>query len=250
MSHLSRAAVVLILLTGAKAQAGNYGVDPIQLELGSQRPSAVLTLTNSGKEPLRFQLSASLWDERRAGGIELKPTSDVIVFPSLITLQPGHAAKVRVGTTAPADLHERTYRVIVDELPPLVKDAAGGAQTGVKVLTRTSIPIFVFAGVAKPMPRLDAARVDKGTISFTVANGGNAHMRVSKVHVEARGADNQVRYEQDVAGWYVLANGVRDYSFPIPANVCSDVRTVAVRIEADRGKAETTVGTGPEHCSR
>jgi len=209
-----------------------------------------LTLTNSGNETLRFQLSASRWDERRAGGIDLKPTTDVIVFPSLITLQPGHAAKIRVGTTAPADLHERTYRVVVDELPPLIKDAAGNVQTGVKVMTRTTVPVFVFAGVAKGTPRVDAARVDNGNISFTVANGGNAHLRVSKVHVEARDAADQVKYEQHVAGWYVLANGARDYSFPIPADVCTGVRTVAVRVESDRGNAETKIAAAPEHCAR
>src|SRR3954453_13158898 len=85
--------------------------------------------------------------------------------------------------------------------------------------------------------------------SFTVANAGNAPPPVSKLHVEARDAANQVKYEQHVSGWYVLANGARDYSFPIPADVCSAVRTVAVRVESDRGKAETTIAAAPEHCS-
>src|SRR5688572_25193200 len=125
---------------GSEAAAASFTVDPTQIYLSGRSSSVLLTLHNESKDTLRFQLSVFAWAQSASGEMRLEPTQDIVFFPSLLTLKPDETRRVRVGSTAAFEAREKTYRIFVEELPPV--DRAGN-RGGVRVLTKMGIPIFM-----------------------------------------------------------------------------------------------------------
>jgi fimbrial chaperone protein len=214
------------------AEASTFNVSPTQVYLDGKTSSALLTLRNESDEPLRFQLSVFAWDQSPSGEMMLAPTGDIVFFPALVSLGPKEERKIRVGRVVGAGDIERTYRIFVEEMPPLESDGVNA----VKVLTKMGIPIFV-----RPARQASAVAISdlagrNGALTFTVANSGTVH--VVPEHVVVRGlADGAPVFEKQVSMWYLLAGGRRDVDVPLAAADCA--RVTAYQVEVAYG--ETTV---------
>lgn len=133
----------LALCWSPAASATTFTVDPVQISLSASKKSALLTLQNTSQETLRFQLSLFTWDQDPQGQMHLGPSSEVVFFPSLVSLPPGESRVVRVGTSASPAATEKAYRIFVEELPPIEKPGGHGREAGVRILTKMGIPIFL-----------------------------------------------------------------------------------------------------------
>ncbi|HVZ75165.1 MAG TPA: fimbria/pilus periplasmic chaperone [Polyangia bacterium] len=225
------------VLAPSGARASAFNVRPTQVALSGRATSGLLTLKNESAETLRFQLSAFAWSQSPTGEVQVQPTQDVVVYPPLLSLAPGEERKIRVGATVPATAVERTYRVFVEELPPVTKakDAKEG-RTQVRVLTRMGIPIFLAPAGAEASaaghiePKL--LRADK--VAFEVKNTGNVHFQVRKARVLGLGAAKENLFERSVDGWYVLAGGTRVFEVQPPKGVCAKTKALAFEVTTDR----------------
>jgi fimbrial chaperone protein len=245
MAAILAVAAAALAGTGA-AEAANFSVNPTQIYLTRTTASALLTLRNDSQETLRFQLTAFAWSQSRSGEMTLEPTGEVVFFPALLTLKPGEERRVRVGTAQQAQATERTYRLFVEELPPLETTAGGAA---VRVLTRMGIPIFVQPPDGAPRITLDGLAVHEGRLQFTVANGGSVHAVPSSIVARASDAGGAVLFERSVAGWYVLAGGRRDFEVELPADACGRASSYAVHVTFEESTISSTVAAPPGGCS-
>jgi fimbrial chaperone protein len=230
MSRILSAVAVALAVSAANpgaASAATFSVNPTQLFLAGRTTSTLLTVRNDSKEPLRFQLSVFEWRQSATGEIELTPTSDVVFFPALLTLNAGEERRVRVGTTVTPGAVEKTYRIFVEELPPPA-DPDGGS--GVRVLTKMGMPIFVRPAKESSAGTLGTVAMEQGAVNFSIRNTGTVHFVPEKITVRGKGADGQVVFQEDVAGWYILAGGHRDFSVALPAADCSRVSSIAVDV--------------------
>jgi fimbrial chaperone protein len=251
--YLVRLAVRALLLAGLSfpqaglAQAATFTVDPTQLFLSAKATSALLSLRNESKEPLRFQLSLSAWDQRTNGEMALTPTRDIIFFPQLLTLAPGEERKVRVGLapSVTAGDAERTYRLFVEELPA---SQAGPQPSGVKVLTRMGIPIFLQPPSAAAKPSIGDLAVKAGRFGFVVHNLGNAHFVPDSIRVEGLAADGGVIFAQLVSGWYVLAGGSRTFDVEVPKVDCARVTAITVAMRVGESTVPARLATPAGAC--
>jgi fimbrial chaperone protein len=212
-----------------EARAATFSIDPTQVVLTERDGSAVLTLTNRSTETLRFQLSVFAWSQSDTGEIALEETEDIVFFPALLTLAPNEARRVRIGSVTPLEAREKSYRIFVEELPP-VNPSTGG----VRVLTRMGIPIFLRPQEAVARPRLGAPGHTRDRLHFTLSNEGTRHFVPQAITVRARTGD-QVTFETQVDGWYVLAGGRRDFELPVPEAACEQITSIEVdvRLESD-----------------
>ena len=111
----------------------------------------------------------------------LAATEDIILFPSLLTLDAGETRKVRLGTTVPRSGTEKSYRAFVEELPPQQTDAVTGGH--IRVLTRLSIPVFLQPAQSVLRGEIADLTVRGATASFEIRNLGNVHFSRTCVHV-------------------------------------------------------------------
>lgn len=236
----------LVLLAG-QADASLFQVNPVRLALSAQSSSGLLSVQNQSNEPLRFQITAHEWQQTPGGEMTLLPTTEVAVFPSMLTIPARSSRKVRVGVLAQAGESEKTYRVFVEELPPL---SSPGASNGVRVLTRMGIPVFFSALAPSSKPSIEGLALKGGRLSFSVKNGGNTHFMNSSIRVVTRDGAGHITHDSKLKGWYVLGGGVRLHDVAIPAASCANLASVGVEIETDQGNASASLAATPTHCVR
>jgi fimbrial chaperone protein len=231
------AALLLGCLFGlsGRTEASSFTVNPIKIELSGKDQSALLTLQNQSGEELRFKILVQEWKQSPQGEMQLKATKDIVVFPGLLTLASKEERKLRVGSTVPAGAVERSYRVFVEELPPLKAPQAAN-KSEVKVLTKMGIPIFVRPGKPSAAGAVESLGLVGGKLTFTVKNTGNTHFLVQSVQVKAVDATGATAFEKKVDGWYVLTGGTRVWEIDIPKKECSKAKALTVEVHADETK--------------
>lgn len=219
------------------ARAASFQVDPVLVNLSAKVTSSVLAIRNLADEPVRVQLSAHAWNQTPSGEVVLTPTRDIVFFPSLLTLAPHELRNIRL--TAASELLattavEKSYRIIVEELLPLVN--ASTPSTAVRVITKMSIPLFLQPAVLQPVARVDHLQVAGAHATFSVANAGSSHFLTRRVYLHVNAPDGTTLFDKAMGGWYVLARSWRVYDLDLPPTVCSRGASITVEVETDQGR--------------
>ena len=230
---------------GAAAQSATFTVNPTRIQLADTASSALLRLRNESRETLRFQLSVFAWAQSPSGEMKLEPTDDIVFFPPLLTLGPSEERRVRVGSATRSGAVEKTYRIFVEELPPLERPQAGGA---VRVLTKMGIPIFLRPAKQVATATLSGLRREDGRLRFTLANTGTVHFVPEIVTVRAvRGGEPA--FTRELQGWYVLAGGHREFETALPDADCAAVTALVVEVTFASGRVEERLQTPSGACA-
>jgi fimbrial chaperone protein len=224
--------VALVLsAVAADATAGTFQISPTRLDLAARGNSAIFTLTNTGALPVRLQAKGFAWDQSLTGEQVLSATQDLVVFPTLFTLASGETRKVKVGITVAPEVRERSYRLIVEELPA----PASAAGTGLRVLTRMSMPIFqaprrqVVAGVVSQV----ALRGE--LLAVEVQNRGTVNVMLQAARATCKDGRGDVVWQGEAAGWYLLAGGARAFELAVPAEKAARISSVEIEAVTDQG---------------
>jgi fimbrial chaperone protein len=225
-----------VMLAAGPAYAAGLQVTPISLDIPAQEQSQAMFLSNSGRAPLRAQVRVQEWTQ--SGGVEkLEATRDVVASPPIVEIAPGSRQMVRIVRLQPAPAaQEKTYRLIIDELP-----GADGAQppsaAGLQFLLRYSVPVFVLpspaAGSAAlapasaangSMPQTDITRLSASikangpeASTLVIVNAGARRAKLSQLaYVDARGQRNILF--PGLMG-YVLAGQTMQWPLALPLPV-------------------------------
>jgi fimbrial chaperone protein len=246
VQYLALVCASFCLLHADKAQAGGFDVAPISLTLSAKAANGMLVVTNRSKEPLRFHVSASAWDQTPEGEMVLTPTRDIMFFPAMLTLNPQESRNLRVGVVAKPGTTEKTYRVFVQELPALATaEQQGGGTVG--MLVKLGIPVFLEPTAApKAAPSVSALQLQGPKFSFNLNNTGNSHFVPDRILVKARDGST-VLHTEEVNAWYVLPGRKTRYAVTLPAAVCVGIKSVDVELKWARGPTTATLEN--VHCT-
>jgi fimbrial chaperone protein len=196
--------------------------------------------------PQRYSASAYRWGETAANPVTLSATSDIVFFPGSFTIDSLQSQRIRIGSVAAASTTEKTYRIIVSELPPL-QSALAPETAGLGFTENFSIPIYLAPQKPVLIGQISDVVIGRGNLRFTVRNAGNVHFVAKAMRVLARGESATV-FSAENSAWFVLANSQRDFVMPIPSGACTTVRTVSIVVDTGTAKFERTVN--PERaCS-
>jgi fimbrial chaperone protein len=232
---------LLSALGAAPVRAANFDVAPTLLTLSDKAASTTLVITNRAAEELRFQVTAFAWNQRADGEMILAPTKDIVFFPAMLALRPKEARQIRVGAKVKPGSVERSYRLFVEELPPVARNQKEENNT-IRVLTKMGLPVFVQATAPKVTPSLTPLQVSGRELTFSVKNAGNTHLRVQKVLLTARNAGKTV-HSEELPAWYVLAGGVRTYSVKLPDAACKAATSLEVQMQSESGSPKTALAS-------
>ncbi|NTX51089.1 molecular chaperone [Myxococcus sp. CA039A] len=234
-SAWSRCLGLMAVLSGVLPGAGHAAsleVNPVRLELETGARGVVVTVRNQGTETTRFQASVHTWVQDEEGRMTLEPTRELFFFPSMLTLEPGESRPIRVGiSSAPRDT-ERSFRLIVEELPPL---APVQPSMGLKILTRVSLPVFVAPRNKDVQGRVEDVDLRQSRFHFRVRNPGTVNFFIRQTRVRGLDAQGQRLVEKDQVGWYVLPGGSQVFALDTSAEHCQRIRSLEVEVETDRG---------------
>ncbi|NBD07935.1 molecular chaperone [Corallococcus sp. Z5C101001] len=223
---------VLVWAFAGISSAASLEVNPVRVELGTGARGVVVTVKNQSTEPTRFQASAHTWVQDEEGRMTLAPTQEVFFFPAMLSLEPGESRLIRVGVSSAPQDKERSFRLVVEELPPL--EPAVSAM-GLRILTRVSIPVFVAPKRKEILGRVEKIELRESKFRFQVANAGTVNFFIRQTRVRGLDAQGKRLVEREQPGWYVLAGDKQVFTLDVPADMCGQVRSVEVEAETDRG---------------
>lgn len=226
------------------ASAATFTVDPTQIFLSGRTGSVLLTLRNESTETLQFELSVFAWTQSPTGQMQLEPTEDIVFFPTLLTLKPMETRRVRVGSATSQDVREKTYRIFVEELPPV-----NPVGNGIRVLTKMGIPIFVRPAKQVATATLTDLRQQDGALRFTLSNAGTVHVVPQSIKVRGLAGSNAA-FDRELEGWYVLAGGRREFDMTFPKDACAQVTAIVVDVQFASGKLQERLQTPNGACPR
>lgn len=212
------------------ARAAGTSVSPTRLTFAASQVSSYLLITNTDATPQRYSVAAYEWDQADTNPIALTDTSDVVFFPGSFTIDGFQSQRIRVGTVNAPSSVEKTYRIVVSELPPL-KSVLGSQTTGLAFTTSFSVPIYVVPLVPVSAAGIDSVSVDRSNLRFVVHNTGNVHFVATSMKVLARGDAGTVMSDQS-SSWFVLAQKQRTFTLRIPRGTCSAIDSVSIQVEA------------------
>lgn len=229
-----------------EARAASLSVNPTKIQLTREAPRALLNLKNEGTAPTRIQITAHAWNQGLDGQMELRPTTDLVFFPSLLVLEPGQSRAIRIGTTMRFAASERSYRIFVEELPPSASE--GQQASAVRMYTRLGIPVFLRPERPEPRPALGGLSLDEGAFTFRLANAGTGHFVPNSVVVRGVTASGEPALERKLTGWYVLAGGAREFRVPFDSPECSRIRSLVVEAQVDQLVLKEQLATPQGTC--
>lgn len=213
------------------AHAGNFNVSPTRIQLDKDHRSVLFTITNNSMATLRFEVTTSAWDEAEDGTMLLADTDDLVVFPTLLSLPAGGSRRLRVGAADAPGMQEHAYRIFVTELPAGAVDDT----TGIRVLTRIGVPVFV--GPSRPAAHLevDEAALHDEQLDVVVANSGVTYAMVREISATLRDDDGGELGQASVRGWYLLPGNRRRFVLDLPEGVCARAASADLVVDSDRG---------------
>jgi fimbrial chaperone protein len=189
--------------TAARAQV-SMDVAPTTLELVPGRPG-LFYVSNHGSHPVDVRLDGFDW--RQPGGDDvLIPSDDLVVSPVEATIAPGARQLVRV--LVPAAAGERSFRLVVSELPGMMP----AADNGVRILLRFGVPVFAAPAAQIPAPVLSWTASRRGT-ALLVDSRNDGARTVKLVGVTLKGAGGATAKPDADTFVYVLPGASHRFAF-------------------------------------
>jgi len=198
---------LLLALTSAGATAADLQVSPVRIVLDPQNSSAVMTLINHGTTDTLLQLSVMSWSQGPSGDI-LQPTRDVLANPGVFLLKAGEQQVARFALRVAPDLKERSYRIVVQEVPRQHIDS------GLMTVLRLLVPVFV----PPPNPTASlqwSARIVTGGVEIRPRNTGNVHVQIKNVKLSG----DRVAPTSKVFNLYILPESTGAIRIPLAGSV-------------------------------
>jgi fimbrial chaperone protein len=223
----------LALLTGAAIAQNSFTVTPLRIDLSPKSPAAVVEVINTSADSLTLQMQQRSWVQEDGRDAQAE-TRDLILSPTIFTLQPGERQVVRIALRgAPDTLRERAFRVFVSEVPsPLLRVAPD--SSGFRVALRMDLPLFVAPlQPAQPAPEYT---FEPATSRLVVRNSGTGHVRYTDAVVLQAG-----RKVAELPVFTVLPGGVRH--FDLPKERVAPGSELRLQAESNAGPIEAAVAT-------
>lgn len=202
-----------IALSGI-ARAASLNISPINIDIPVyERSAGAVSIGNRGTAPVSLQIRIVRW--RQEGGKQiLEPTRDVIANPPAMTIPGEQTYTIRLARLSNVPLQaEESYRLLVDELPPPIDP--NNPPQGVRMLLRTSLPIFFSAKNIAPKPAWTLTSAN-GRLSLRISNNGNRHIKLVDLAVE--GPSGRITFNAAGIDGYVLPGATSTYvSEPLAA---------------------------------
>lgn len=171
------AALMCSLIAAVPAIAGTFGINPVQINLPSNRKAASLIVTNGDAAPVSVRVKTYAWSQVDGKDV-YSATSNVIASPPIFTIPAGKKQLVRVGLRSASEA--RAYRVVFEEIP---SQAPEGGQ--IKVLLTLNLPLYLLpSSGGKAEVSWTAWRSAGGDLFVQGRNSGPAHSQVVELSAE------------------------------------------------------------------
>ncbi|EXR33925.1 MULTISPECIES: molecular chaperone [Acinetobacter] len=202
-------ATILLLFLPSVLNAASIRLSPVNVEILSDQSASSISLYNQSNESADLQIRIFEWTQN-AGQDQLIPTDDIAISPPFLKLKPNDSYNLRVVRIKPEPISgEKTYRIILDELPKPIDSRK--ASQGVNVLLRSSLPVFVVNkdAITQLNWKIDAKQNDT---SLNISNIGNRHALLNDLILVDNTENKSYPIKVNTVNGYILSGKSKNYS--------------------------------------
>ena len=199
----------LLLFLPSMLNAASIRLSPVSVEILSDQSASSISLYNQSNESADLQIRIFEWTQN-AGQDQLIPTDDIAISPPFLKLKPNDSYNLRVVRIKPEPISgEKTYRIILDELPKPIDSRK--ASQGVNVLLRSSLPVFVVNkdAITQLNWKIDAKQNDT---SLNISNIGNRHALLNDLILVDNTENKSYPIKVNTVNGYILSGKSKNYS--------------------------------------
>lgn len=230
----SSTGLVVLLISMSNLFAASFNVKPTRIFVQTL-PQSSLSVKNQGDTEVIIQAELIKWTQAR--GVDVyAPARDVIISPPFFKIPPGETQIVRVHSLlTDAVNQERTYRVILQELPnpnPLP------GKHAIATILRMSVPIFILPEtVNEPQLAWKVSRTEKGLL-IRAKNTSNSHIQLTSLKLVDD--DGRALFNQKIFV-YILAGQSYTWSLRMGEDWQSTQLKISVDSDRDKLFARTSI---------
>jgi len=199
----------LFLSLSSTIHAATIRLSPVSVEILSHQKASSISLYNQSNESADLQARIFEWTQNN-GQDQLTPTDEITISPPFLKLKPSESYNLRVVRINPEPISgEKTYRIIIDELPKPVDSRK--ASQGVNVLLRSSLPVFVVNkdAITQLNWKIDTHQKEA---FLNIRNIGNRHALLNDLTLVDNTENKSYPIKVNTVNGYILANQARSYS--------------------------------------
>jgi fimbrial chaperone protein len=234
-----------ILVLPTIAQAGEWKVTPIRLDLGKDARSGAVTVINESEERLQVQMNAMEWTQDAEGKDRYEETSEILFFPRIMLFDKKEEKILRAGIKIPAIEKEKTYRLFIEEIPGPGK----GQGANIAIAIRFGLPIFVRPQKEKASGEAGPVVMSGGTVKVPVRNTGNVHFVIQSILVIGKDGTGKEIFSRELSGWYLLPGASRLYTTSVPPELCGSLTTLGIEVRTDKIPLRGQLVADPSMCT-
>lgn len=225
-----RLCVLALSALPAWASAGGFSVSPTTLEFRADQLAQGLRLQNSGRRHVDAQLRVFEWTQVDGQDV-LTASRALVASPPMASLAPGQEQFVRIVRLDPAPAaKERSYRLLIDELPVAAAQAAG--DSGLNFVVRFSVPVFV-AGAGDSTGETHWSLGTDGNGAMQLHADNRSALRTQLADLRILDASGGELYRQDGLVGYVLTGQQRDWALRGTPADFRNARQIEARIDGE-----------------
>jgi fimbrial chaperone protein len=227
------------------AWSGSFSVVPTTLHLDAKKQSEEIKLSNAGAEKVSVQIDPVEWIQDETGADRYLPTTDIIVFPLIVSIEPGSKQVIRVGHEGKSRNLEKAYRLFISELP-----ISKSEQAELRFTLTLSVPLFIAPSKERRDVSIQGTELLEGTLRVQLRNNGNRHATVSRVTATGLTDKKDRLYTREASGWYVLPGVTRPFAVELPVDECLKTKTIEVNVQLESTALEAWVDVNERNCHR
>lgn len=203
--------LLIAVLLAPEASPSSFNVQPVRIEILPSRRSAALKISNESSEALTVQASVMKWSLQDAKQAYAR-VDDFVLNPPIFTVAPHAAQVLRLGPRDQQfDMVEKSYRLILSEVPGPLPAGFSGART----VLRVSVPILIRQN-AVPTSKIswEAWLEGDGSLTIDAENQGSSHVQFYRLELTNNGQKtmrtvNQYALPQEKLEWKCNEPAVR-----------------------------------------
>lgn len=223
-------------VAASPARAGTLEVAPTTVVLGQDAKAGVLYVNNDGNAPVTVQIEPFDWAQSD-GKEQLTPSDALMVSPPIAAIPAQAKQTIRLMTKPGTGAAERTFRLLVSELP----DPALQTRHTVQVLTQFSVPVFTDDAATGPANVVWDAVLESGALKITARNDGARHAKFADLQIVTPASAKPL---PGSALNYILAGSSRHWNAPCTGCEIGQVIHVEGRDEASDAKLDESLVIG------
>lgn len=216
--------VITPLVLPVFAWCGTFTVTPVRIQVSTSRPNSVLQIVNRDDQPVTVQAHVVAWSSDGQNDV-YADSNEIMLNPPIAAIGAHQSQLIRLGLRHPTEgTQERSYRLILEEVPPPARPDFRGIQT----LLRLSIPIFaVPKATTAPQLIWRAVRSGDSQLRLIAVNQGTAHVQIKSL--EVRGSEPADDFLKGTPPAYLLPSQQRQWTISAQsAKTATQVRITAV----------------------